>query len=151
MHARHGLPRHRPESAYTRPADTTRPQTVNEIRRLHGRIVLAPARTGSSCTGTAGAPDTRTEPAPATTAPDQSAVTHHKSTGCSTRAVVSASPACRNFELTTLDLLNKVEQALTAHFIGKAGPVHEATTKVAACFKRRTPPNNPDCSSASCS
>lgn len=45
VHARHGLPGHRPESTHTRPTDDSRPPTVNEIRRLYDRIVLAPART----------------------------------------------------------------------------------------------------------
>ena len=87
VHARHGLPGHRPEPAYTGPADDTRPPTVNEIRRLYDRIVLSPAPPGPGwpCTGTAGAPATKPEPGPATTAPGPPALTHRETTGCSTR------------------------------------------------------------------
>lgn len=80
-------PRPRREPSHIRPVDVIRPPSLNEIRRLYDRIVLAPPAPpgpGSPCTGTAGAPATRPEPAPAPTAPRPPALTHRKITGCST-------------------------------------------------------------------
>ncbi|MET9461037.1 hypothetical protein ABZY05_39325 [Streptomyces canus] len=84
VRSRHISPRPNPgpASALQDRTPDPRPPTVNEIRRLYDRIVLAPARTALTWLVMYWhrAPGTRPEPARATTAP---ALTHREPTGCS--------------------------------------------------------------------